>query len=203
MNILVLCTGNSARSILLEALLNHLGKSRVTAFSAGSQPTGKVNAHAIEVLTRHGHDTRGIRSKSWDEFGGASAPRMDAVITVCGSAAGETCPMWPGAPVRAHWGVEDPAAAEPEAQPAAFQAAYRQLSAKAERLFALPFEEMSHEDLQAVFDRMKSERRKIAERYRSAGLAESAVIRSRADRELRGRGGDRARGRGRRPAGGG
>ncbi|MDJ0827047.1 MAG: arsenate reductase ArsC [Rhodobacter sp.] len=101
MNILVLCTGNSARSILLESLLNHLSEGRVTAFSAGSQPAGRVHAEALRLLAEKGYATGGLRSKSWDEFGADDAPEMDAVITVCGRAAGETCPIWPGAPLRA------------------------------------------------------------------------------------------------------
>jgi arsenate reductase len=110
MRILVLCTGNSARSILLEAILNKLGKGRMTAHSAGSHPTGTVNPNALRLLQAKGYDTTGLRSKSWDEFGRDDAPRMDVVITVCGSARDEECPYWPGAPLRAHWGVEDPAA---------------------------------------------------------------------------------------------
>ena len=109
-NILFLCTANSARSILAEALANHVGHGRLQAFSAGSQPSGQVQPMALEVLQRVGVPTDGLRSKSWDEFGVAGAPQMDIVITVCGNAAGETCPVWPGHPVTAHWGVDDPAA---------------------------------------------------------------------------------------------
>ena len=109
-NILFLCTANSARSILAEALANHVGHGRLQAFSAGSQPSGHVQPMALEVLQRVGVPTDGLRSKSWDEFGIAGAPQMDIVITVCGNAAGETCPVWPGHPVTAHWGVDDPAA---------------------------------------------------------------------------------------------
>ncbi len=145
MNILVLCTGNSARSILLESLLNHLGGGRVAAFSAGSQPAGKVNPHAIRLLETEGHDTGGFRSKSWDEFGEADAPQMDAVITVCGSAAGETCPMWPGTPLRAHWGVEDPAAAAEAKAPAAFEEAFGILSRRARTFLAAPIETMDRD----------------------------------------------------------
>ena len=101
MNILVLCTGNSARSILLESILNTQCPGRVRAFSAGSQPTGKVHPQSLRLLAEKGHDTSRARSKSWDEFSADDAPIMDMVITVCGSAAGETCPMWPGAPIRA------------------------------------------------------------------------------------------------------
>ena len=109
-NILFLCTANSARSILAEALANHVGHGRLQAFSAGSQPSGQVQPMALEVLERVGVPTDGLRSKSWDEFGVDGAPQMDIVITVCGNAAGETCPVWPGHPVTAHWGVDDPAA---------------------------------------------------------------------------------------------
>lgn len=136
MNILVLCTGNSARSILLEALLNDLGAGRVRAFSAGSQPAGKVNPHALALLAAKNHPTGGYRSKSWDEFGAPDAPQMDVVVTVCGSAAAETCPMWPGAPLKAHWGVGDPAAAPDPAAPAAFGRAYAILRRRAEAFLA-------------------------------------------------------------------
>ena len=113
MNILALCTGNSARSILLESLLNHEGKGRIKAYSAGSHPTGAPHPQALALLQAEGHDTNALRSKSWDEFTTPDAPQMDLVITVCSAAAGEACPIWPGAPIRAHWGVDDPAAAPP------------------------------------------------------------------------------------------
>lgn len=142
MNILVLCTGNSARSILLESLLNQMGAGRVTAYSAGSQPAGRVHPQSIALLSGLGHDTSGFRSKSWDEFAAADAPHMDAVITVCGSAAGETCPMWPGTPLRAHWGVEDPAAANAEQAPAAFQEAFGILRRRTEAFLAENITEM-------------------------------------------------------------
>jgi arsenate reductase len=111
MNILVLCTGNSARSILLETLLNAQGAGRVTAHSAGSNPTGRVHPQTLRLLAEEGHDTGAARSKSWDEFATPGAPEIDLVVTVCGSAAGEPCPIWPGAPLRTHWGIEDPALA--------------------------------------------------------------------------------------------
>jgi arsenate reductase len=112
-NVLVLCTGNSARSILGEALFNHLGAGRVRAFSAGSQPSGKVNPVALETLEKHGVPLPEARSKSWDEFAAPGAPQIDFIFTVCASAAGETCPIWPGHPTTAHWGIADPAHVEP------------------------------------------------------------------------------------------
>jgi protein-tyrosine-phosphatase len=127
--ILVLCTGNSARSILAEALFNALGEGRVRAFSAGSQPKGEPHPLAIALLAGKGHDTAGLRSKSWNEFAGPDAPTMDIIVTVCDSAAGEACPYWPGHPVTGHWGIHDPAAVEgsDDARRSAFEAAYRLL----------------------------------------------------------------------------
>ncbi|MBT2748737.1 MULTISPECIES: arsenate reductase ArsC [unclassified Lysobacter] len=108
-NVLFLCTGNSARSIIAEAVANQLGKGRITAYSAGSQPRGGVHPVAIEVLNKAGLPTAELRSKAWDEFAKPGAPEMDLVITVCDRAAGESCPIWPGQPATAHWGIEDPA----------------------------------------------------------------------------------------------
>lgn len=154
MNILVLCTGNSARSILLECLLNRLGEGRVTAYSAGSQPAGAVHPGSLKLLGAKGYDLSGLRSKSWDEFGTADAPKMDAVITVCSSAAGETCPIWPGAPVRAHWGVEDPAAADEADRDGAFDAAYAILERRAVALLEMPVEDMEAGELKIHLDRI-------------------------------------------------
>lgn len=129
MKILILCSGNSARSILLECLLNRA--NGITAFSAGSHPAGRVNPGTLRLLHREGFDTTGLRSKSWDEF--ANGPAMDAVITVCGKAAAEVCPIWPGAPIVGHWGVEDPAIdGDDPTVDAAFSIAYAQLKARAD-----------------------------------------------------------------------
>ena len=148
-HVLVLCTGNSARSILGEALINRLGEGRLRAFSAGSQPTGQVNPFAVELLERRGYDTAGMRSKSWDEFAAPGAPPIDFVFTVCGSAASETCPVWPGAPVTAHWGLPDPAAVEgsDDAKRAAFEAAYDLIERRVQAFAALPSETFDAPDL--------------------------------------------------------
>ena len=151
-HILILCTGNPARSILAEAVLNRDGAGRARAYSAGSKPAGRVNPGAVRLLERLGLPTEGYRSKSWDEFAATGAPRIDLVITVCDSAAGEVCPVWPGAPITTHWGVDDPAAA-PEAEiDRAFRAAYHRLSARINAFLALPFEDMDRTDLKARLD---------------------------------------------------
>ncbi len=152
MNILVLCTGNSARSILLESLLTHRSNGRITAYSAGSRPSGKVHPQSLVLLEREGFPTAGLSSQSWDDYAQKDAPQMQAVITVCGSAAGETCPIWPGAPVRAHWGVEDPAAAAQADWEDAFDVAYARLSHRAQALLDLPIEKLGQEDLQTALN---------------------------------------------------
>lgn len=139
-NVLFLCTGNSARSILAESVLNNLGQGRVRAFSAGSYPKGAVHPMALEVLETSGLPVEGLRSKSWDEFVGPDAPTIDIVITVCDNAAGEVCPVWPGHPVMAHWGIEDPAAIEGESQRHAFEVAMRYLTNRIHLLLALPID---------------------------------------------------------------
>lgn len=159
-NILVLCTGNSARSILGEAIVNRLGRGRFRGFSAGSFPKGQVHPGALRLLERLGYPTDGLRSKSWDEFAGPDAPRIDVVITVCDNAAGEICPIWPGHPVKAHWGLPDPAAVEGDdaAVDAAFDAAHRALTARIARLVELPIRDRDvpalgiRQRLQAIHD---------------------------------------------------
>lgn len=143
-SVLFLCTGNSARSILAECTLNRLGQGRFQAFSAGSQPTGKVNPYALELLTGESYSIEGLRSKSWDEFSGLDAPSLDFVITVCGNAADEVCPVWPGHPATAHWGVPDPAAVtdSPEAARDAFLSAYAKLKARIQLFIALPLDSL-------------------------------------------------------------
>ncbi|MGE5548827.1 MAG: arsenate reductase ArsC [Solirubrobacterales bacterium] len=137
--VLVLCTGNSARSVLAECLINDLGGGRWRAFSAGSHPTGRVNPLSLEVLAEKGHRVDGLRSKSWDEFARPGAPEMDLVVTVCDNAAGEVCPVWPGHPARAHIGFPDPAAAEGthEQRLAVFREVYGMIEAKVRRLIEL------------------------------------------------------------------
>jgi len=142
-NVLFLCTGNSARSILAESLLNHWGRGRLRAFSAGSFPKGQVHPLAIELLEWTRLPTEGLRSKSWDEFAAADAPPIDFVITVCDNAAGETCPVWPCKPITAHWGVADPAAVEGDAERgAAFRRALTELEARIKLLVNVPIESL-------------------------------------------------------------
>ena len=149
-NVLVLCTGNSARSILCEVLLNSLGNGRVRAFSAGSKPAGAVHPGGIQLLDREGIDTSVLRSKSWNEFAAPGAPPFDIVITVCGSAAGEACPAFPGKAVRAHWGLADPVGVPggEAAEDAAFARTWTLLRERVEAVLALPFEAMPEAELQ-------------------------------------------------------
>lgn len=160
-NVLVLCTGNSARSILGEALFNHLGGGRIRAYSAGSQPSGKVNPVALETLAAHGvpwPNGGQPRSKSWDEFALAGAPEIDFIFTVCASAAGEACPIWPGRPTTAHWGIADPAHVEPlAARRAAFERAYELLRQRVEAFVRLPLEGMSATEVKAAAQRIHQE----------------------------------------------
>jgi arsenate reductase (thioredoxin) len=144
LNVLFLCTGNSARSIMAEALLNNVDAARFKAFSAGSFPKGKVHPLALDTLAESGLSADGYRSKSWDEFAEPGAPEMNVVITVCDQAAGEACPIWPGHPATAHWGIPDPAAAggTVEDQRQAFRRAYRTLKDRIDALVTLPFESL-------------------------------------------------------------
>jgi arsenate reductase len=150
-NVLILCTHNSARSVLGEGMLNHwakkLGKD-VKAFSAGSAPSGRINALALEALSHAGVDTSGYRSKSWDEFTGPDAPQMRIVITVCDSAAAETCPYWPGSPVKVHWGYPDPSNAPESDKPRAFELTRQAIGYRMLQLLQLPLESMSDAELQ-------------------------------------------------------
>jgi arsenate reductase len=157
-HILVLCTGNSARSIIGEMLFNHLGKGRIKAYSAGSKPSGVVNPVALETLQIHGIPCGGSRSKSWDEFGPnkenaavSPAPTFDFIFTVCSNAANEVCPVWPGHPSTAHWTIPDPAHVEPlAARREAFETAYQSLRKRIEAFLALPLESMNREEAVAA-----------------------------------------------------
>jgi protein-tyrosine-phosphatase len=156
-NVLFLCTGNSARSIIAEAIMNRVGAGRFRAFSAGSMPTGKVNPHAIALLENLDHPTHGLRSKSWEEFSHAEnpdAPHLDFVFTVCDNAAGEICPIWPGQPMTAHWGVPDPAAvAGDETEISlAFAETYRMLNSRIGIFASLPLDKLDRLSLQKRLD---------------------------------------------------
>ena len=150
-NVLFLCTGNSARSILAEAILNKLGAGTFRAYSAGSQPKGQVNPNAVALLQNLGYDVSGFRSKSWSEFARPGAPALDFVFTVCDNAAGEACPVWPGQPMTAHWGVPDPAEATgSDAEVAfAFKDAYRMLHQRIAVFTALPLQSLDRLSLQS------------------------------------------------------
>jgi arsenate reductase len=149
-DVLFLCTGNSARSILGEALLNSLGQGRFRAYSAGSHPGGRVNPFALELLAKNGLPTQGLRSKSWDEFAAPGSPAFDFIFTVCDSAAAETCPVWPGHPMSAHWGIPDPAAVEgeDEAKRKAFRDAFVRLQRRISLLINLPLHSLDKLSLQ-------------------------------------------------------
>ncbi|MGE0355826.1 MAG: arsenate reductase ArsC [Burkholderiales bacterium] len=151
LNVLFLCTGNSARSILAESILNAVDPAKFRAFSAGSHPAGRVNPFALELLTKNRLPTEGLRSKNWDEFAQPGAPALDFVITVCDNAAGEVCPVWPGQPMSAHWGVADPAAAEgtDEAKRRAFLDAYLLLKRRIELFASLPLARLDRLSLQS------------------------------------------------------
>ncbi len=152
--VLFLCTGNSARSILAECILNRLGRGRFQAFSAGSHPTGRVNPHAIELLKRLNYRTEALRSKSWDELARLGAPALDFVFTVCDNAANEVCPIWPGQPMTAHWGVADPAAVTgtPAEIAAAFADTYRMLERRLDTFVNLPITSLDKLSLQERLD---------------------------------------------------
>ncbi|HZW86305.1 MAG TPA: arsenate reductase ArsC [Gallionella sp.] len=149
-SVLILCTGNSARSILGEVLFNVMGKGKFIAHSAGSQPAGRVNPYALELLQQQGHDVATLRSKSWDEFAAPDAPEIDFIFTVCDNAAGETCPIWPGKPFTAHWGIPDPVAVQGDeaVRRAAFKTAYQQLARRIQLFMSLPFESLDKLTLQ-------------------------------------------------------
>ena len=148
-NVLFLCTGNSARSIMAEALLEKYGAGRFRSFSAGSFPKGAVHPMALSVLDGLGFDASGFRSKSWDEFSAPGAPVFDFIFTVCDNAAGETCPIWPGHPMTAHWGIEDPAAVEGERQREAFMTAFGFLQRRIDLFLALPLDSIEAMTLQS------------------------------------------------------
>ena len=158
-NVLFLCTGNSARSILAEATLNAIGGERFRAYSAGSQPKGTVNPYALQLLESHRIATDSLRSKSWDEYAQPGAPRMDLIITVCDNAAGEMCPVWPGQPVSAHWGVEDPAAVAgtDEDRRRAFLSAYGLLRRRIELLVNLPLASLDRLAIQRNLEKIARE----------------------------------------------
>lgn len=153
-NVLFLCTGNSARSIMAEAILKNLGKGRFHAFSAGSHPAGQVNPLAIELLQRASLPIGGLRSKNWEEFSAPDAPALDFVFTVCDKAAGEVCPVWPGQPMTAHWGIEDPAAVEgsEDHKRQAFAKAFAQLNRRISIFLSLPFTKLDAMSLKKELD---------------------------------------------------
>jgi len=153
-NVLFLCTGNSARSIMAEAIMNQMGAGRFKAYSAGSFPKGEVHPMALDLLKRSGHSVEGLRSKSWDEFAKPDAPKMDFVFTVCDNAAKEVCPIWPGQPMSAHWGLPDPAAVEGSEveQGLAFADTYRMLNNRIRIFMSLPIKSLDAMTLQRQLD---------------------------------------------------
>ena len=155
-NVLFLCTGNSARSIMAEVLLNTIGKGKFAAYSAGSHPAGKVNPFALELLGKNRLPTEGLRSKSWEEYARPGAPKMDFVFTVCDQAAGEVCPIWPGQPMNAHWGVDDPAAVEgaDEGRRKAFFKAFSELQRRILIFANLPMDKVDRLTLQRRLDQI-------------------------------------------------
>lgn len=155
-NILFLCTGNSARSIMAEALVTTMSKGRFQGYSAGSKPGGKVNPFAIEKVRETGYPLENLRSKSWDEFAGPDAPHMDFIITVCDNAAGEACPIWPGHPASAHWSFEDPAAAEgtDERKRAAFDKIFKQIMGRMNTFLALPIHKLEKHAIQQAIKKI-------------------------------------------------
>ena len=159
-NVLFICTANSARSIMAEAILNQLGAGRYRAYSAGSQPAGKVNPYAVELLQRNRFRTDSLRSKNWEEFAQPDAPAMDFVLTVCDNAAGEVCPVWPGQPMSAHWGVPDPAAVQgtEEEKQRAFSEAFITLNRRITIFLALPFDKLDKLSLQSELHRIGAEK---------------------------------------------
>lgn len=162
-NVLFLCTHNSARSVMAECVLNKEGKGRFQAFSAGSQPSGRINPFVKDLLEHLGHDTAGLRSKTWDEFATPDAPQMDFIFTVCDSAAGEVCPVWPGHPMTAHWGFPDPSSATgTDAEKAAFTAdVFRQIQRRLQLFMSLPL---------ASLDKLAL-KRKLAEMAQQGAMA--------------------------------
>jgi arsenate reductase (thioredoxin) len=167
-NVLFLCTGNSARSIMAEAILNRVGAGKFRAYSAGSQPKGRVHPDTMQLLASLGYNTSGFRSKSWNEFAKPGAPALDFVFTVCDNAAGETCPVWPGQPMTAHWGIPDPAEAKGSAAEVglAFRDVYRMLSQRIGVFAALPIRSLDQLSLQRRLDeigRMEGATGKVAE----------------------------------------
>jgi arsenate reductase len=162
-SVLFLCTGNSARSILAEVYLNSAGRGRFVAYSAGSRPAGRVNPFALDLLRKNRMSTEGLRSKNWDEFAQPGAPKMNFVFTVCDNAAGEVCPVWPGQPVSAHWGIEDPAAVQgaEEEKRRAFLKAFTQLSTRINLFLNLPIEKLDRMALKAKLDEIGRTRSKV------------------------------------------